>query len=165
MHRHDPGFLLADNAPSRMVGPWWRVCKSLGYPELDVIKYPDGEFCIIQYMNAPIIPSRTKWMPVLQKIRNVEMTASFLKHHADRLNLQYRHVWDEQAAAERRALEEVATEERRATDFSDRMFKAVRNNPDMMERIAKNGLGELNPLKMLNQIPRHKLGKGYRERI
>ncbi len=152
--------------PSTMCSDYYCWFKDQGFPELDVRFFPDGEFMLIQYYNTPIIPSLTKWAPMLTGVRNVILTPTWIKHHADRLNIRNRHVWDEQDRTERRALEEVALEERRAADFAEQMMKGIRGNDDLMQRIAKNGLRELQPMRLLNHISPLKLGgraKGYRE--
>ncbi len=148
--------------PSTMVSPWWRVCAALGYPELDVVQYPDGEWALIQYYNTPIIPSLTRWNFVLKGIRNTEITPEFIKKYADQLNLEKHTIWEEQEKCERLAKEDVAREERRSEDWATAMLDGVKRNPDLMNRIAKNGLKELDPRKILNHVPRHKLGKGYK---
>lgn len=147
-----------------MCSDYWCWFKDQGYPELDARFYSDGSWGIIQYLNAPIMPSYTRFVPMLMNIKHQEISPSFIKHHADRLNIHNRHVWDDQDRTERRALEEVNEQERRAEDFANQMMKGVRGNDDLMQRIARNGLGELNPLKMLNHVPRYRLGKGYKER-
>jgi hypothetical protein len=149
-----------------MCSDYYCWCLDQGYPELDVRVYSDGSWGLIQYLNTPIMPSRTRFIPMLLNIKHQEISPSFIKHHADRLNLQNRAVWDEQDRTERRALEEVQEQERRAEDFANQMMKGVRGNDALMQRIARNGLSELNPMRMLNHISPSKLGgrsKGYRE--
>ncbi len=152
--------------PSTMCSDYYCWFVEMGYPELDLRIYSDGSWGILQYLNTPIIPSLTKHMPMLQGIKNVEISYSFIKYHCDKLNIRNRHVWDEQDRTERRALEEVALEERRAADFAEQMMKGIRGNDDLLQRIAKNGLRELQPMRLLNHISPLKLGgraKGYRE--
>ncbi len=157
----EPG--LYSDYPSRMVSKFYCWCKDQGYPELDVIQYPDGEWCLIQYMQTPIIPALTKWNYVLKGIRNTEITPEFIKKYADQLNLEKHTVWEEQEKSERLALEESLYEERRSEDRADQWLKGIRNNDALMQRIAKNGLRELDPRRILNNIPRYRLGKGFRE--
>lgn len=152
-----PGF--DRNTVSSMVSRWHRVFVSLGYPELDVREFPDGEKMILQYMHAPIIPSLTRWQPVLQGLRNVELSASYLKHWAERLDLTKRGVWDEVDAKDKENLRQMKEEERRAEDFATRATSAIMRNPDLVERIAKNGLKEADPRRILNHVPKYKLGK------
>lgn len=136
----------------------------MGYKELDLRRYEDGEYAIIQYLNTPIIPSLTRWNFVLKGIRNTEITYDFCKKYAEQLDLEKHTVWEEDAKAMRRHREQTEFEERRANDMADQWLKGIVNNPDLMERIAKNGFKELDPRRMMNQIPRYRLGRGYRER-
>lgn len=149
--------------PSKMVSDYYVWCHDMGYPELDIVRYPDGEWAIIQYLNRPIIPCLTKWNFVLKGIRHTEVTPHFIKTYADKLNLEKRTVWEEQANTERLALEETLYEERRAEDRAEQFAAGIRGNDALIQRIARNGLRELNPRRMLNNVSRSKLGKGYRE--
>lgn len=157
----NPGFYR--DYPSKMVSDYYCWFKDLGYPELDVIRYPDGEWAIIQYMQTPVIPSLTRWNFVLKGLRNVELTHAFCESWVQQLDIEKRTVWEEQEKLERRMREESEYEERRANDRADAFVKGIRGNDALLERIARNGLRELNPRRMLNHISRHKLGKGYRE--
>ncbi len=159
--RH-PGFHR--DYPSTMVSDYYCWFKDMGYPELDIVRYPDGEWAIIQYYNTPIIPSMTKWNFVLKGIRNTELNYGFVKTYAEKLDIEKRTIWEEQAKCERKMYEESEYEERRAQDRADHFVKGVRGCDDLMQRVAKNGLKELDPRRMLNNIPRYKLGKGYKER-
>ncbi len=149
--------------PSTMVSRWHRCFVAMGYPELDLVEYQDGEKAIIQYFNAPIIPSLTKWGFVLTKIRNVNVNYYWLQEQADLLNLEKKAVWAKQEAVEKEALRQQLEEDRRAEDFSTRMLSLVKRNDDWMQRIAKNGLKELNPLRLLNNCPRYRMGDKYKE--
>ncbi len=156
-----PGFYR--DYPSKMVSDYHCWFRDLGYPELDLVRYPDGEWAIIQFMQTPIIPCLTKWNFVLKGLRNVELTHSFIARYVQQLDLEKHTVWEEQAKTERLALEETNYEERRAQDRAEHFVAGIRGNDAMMQRIARNGLRELNPRRMLNHISRSKLGKGYQE--
>lgn len=156
-----PGFYA--DYPSSMVSRYYCWTRDMGYEMLDVVEYPDGEKALIQYFQKPIIPSLTKWGFVLTKIRNQELTYDWIKAWAEQLDLERRVVWERQAAVEKEAIRRQDEEERRAQDFANRAHFSIINNPDLMERIGKRGLGEMNPLKVLNNISRSKLGRGYRE--
>lgn len=149
--------------PSTMVSRWHRCFVAMGYPELDLVEYPDGEKAIIQYFNAPIVPSMTKWGFVLTGIRNRNVDYYWLKEQADLLNLHGKKVWSDQDATEKEAIRQQLEEDRRAEDFATRMLDLVNRNDAWKQRIHKNGLKELNPLRLLNHVPRYKLGKDYRE--
>ena len=149
--------------PSTMVSRWHRCFVAMGYPELDLVEYPDGEKAIIQYFNRPIIPSLTRWGYVLTGIRNTNVDYYWLKEQADLLNLHGKKVWDDQDASEKEAHRQTLEEDRRSEDFATRMLSLVKRNDDWMQRIAKNGLKELDPMRLLNNIPRYRLGNKYKE--
>ncbi len=149
--------------PSTMVSRWHRCFVAMGYPELDLVEYPDGEKAIIQYFNRPIIPSLTRWGYVLTKIRNQDVNYYWLKEKADDLNLEKKKVWHEQEEIEKEALRRQLEEDRRSEDFATRMLDTVNRNDAWKQRIVKNGLSELNPLKILNHVPRYRLGREFKE--
>ncbi len=149
--------------PSTMVSPWHRVFVDMGYPELDVITYPDGEWGIRQYHQTPLVPSMTRWSFVLQGVRNREITEGVLKDYAHQLDLEKRTVWEEQAKHEKRLFEESLARERRSEVWATEMMKGINRDPYLKERILKNGLKELDPRRMLQHVPRYKLSKDLRE--
>jgi hypothetical protein len=126
----------------------------LGYPQLDINEYPDGEWEIIEYLNAPIIPSLTRWNAILSGIRHVEPSFSFCRNYVRLLDTRQRYYWDMEELKSREA--EMAAEdmERHAEDLVERASYAVAHNPWLMERIAQNGLSELRLSKIAKHIPR-----------
>jgi len=140
---------------SYMVSPYNIWFRDLGYPELDIVEYEDGEWAIIQYLRSPVVPCLTPWNHVLTKLRHVEKSYWVCKKWAEQLDLEKRHVWEQQEASERRAREEQAFEDRRAEDWATQAFTSIRNNPGLMERIAKNGLGEIGLRQLARHIPNH----------
>lgn len=148
-----------------MVSEWWRVCRDLGYPELDVRKYADGSWSIIQYFQTPIIPSLTKWQPVLMDIRHTEISPTFIKKKADELNLEKGHVWSEVDKNERRIRDEISFEEDRAEVIASKKLDIVKRTPGLMDRIARRGVKELDPRRMLQHIDVRDLSKANREGI
>ena len=147
------------HSPSFMVSPWHRVFCALGYPELDLRTYEDGEHAIVQYLHKPIIPGLAQSQVVLAGLRNVDISEAFLKHWAERLDLTKRGIWADVDRTEKEHMRQMKEEERRSEDFATRMLDGVKRNPDLMNRIAKNGLKELDPRRMINHIPKYKLGK------
>ena len=136
---------------SSMVSNWYPMFCDLGYPQLDVIKYEDGEWCIIEYLNAPLVPSLTKWHHVLRGIRNTEITEGFLKKYVRQIDPREREVWDrEQEKTEAMEAEKLA-QEKFAERKADEVSKVLSKNEDLKERFAKNGAIELS----LDRIARH----------
>lgn len=147
------------DTPSMMCSPWNRFFRSIGYEELDVVEHNDGSWGIRQYHTKPIIPSLTRWSWVLQDIRHTLITESFLKSQAEQLDLERHTVWDRLRQSEKAALLETEAQERRAQDWADAAWKGVRGNDALIQRIAKNGIKELDPRRMLNHIDKRRLGK------
>lgn len=140
---------------SYFCSPYHVWCCELGYPELDVVEFKDGEKALIQYHRSPVIPALTPWNYVLTKIRNVDITPAFIKHYADKLNLENRHVWDEMDAKDKKLDEEQAARERHDKDIAERRYECIRGNDALMQRISRNGLGEMNLRQMARHIPNH----------
>ncbi len=149
--------------PSWMVSPWWRVCRDVGYPELDVRQYSDGSWALIQYMQSPIVPSLTRWQPVLMDIRNIEISASFIKKKADELNLERGHIWDDVAKNERRIRSEIDFEEDRADKIADAKLAVLKRAPGLMDRVMRRGMKELDPRKMLQHLDIRDLSSSHRK--
>lgn len=143
------------NYQSYMVSGYNTWFSEMGYPELDILTFEDGEWSIIQYHRQPIVPTLTPWSHVLTKMRHIEPSWDICRKWAEQLDLEKRHVWEEQEKLEARARQELAAEERHAKDFTDRAYTAIRSNPDLMNRIAKNGLGEMGLRQMARRIPNH----------
>jgi hypothetical protein len=127
----------------------------MGYPELDIVQYRDGEWAIIQYMRSPVVPCLTPWQVVLSKMRHVEKTYSVMHKYASQLDIEKRSVWANQERIEKKAKDDLAREERHANDIADRQFKVIKGNSALMERIAKNGLGEMGLRQLAKRIPNH----------
>jgi hypothetical protein len=145
--------VTVSNYISYMVTPYNRCFAALGYPELDIQEWDDGEWAILQYHKAPIIPSLTPWSYVLQKMRHVPKTMGTFKRWTDQLDLEKRHIWAEQEASERRARESAEADDRHQSEFRDKAFNIIKRNPHLMERVAKNGLQELKLSNISRNIP------------
>jgi hypothetical protein len=151
------GFMSA--APSTMVSRYHRWFRELGYPLLDVQEYPDGEWSIIQYMKTPIIPSLTQWNHVLTGLRNIEISRGFVENYVNALDTQKKLFWDMEEFKSAQVEMEGDAKEAHAEALADRCTAAVTRNPAMMDRIAKNGVGEINLAKIARHIPKYQAPK------
>lgn len=138
-------------------GPWYSWCVELGYPNLDVQQWPDGEWAIIEFYNAPINPGLTRWNYMLQGMKNIEISGGFLERYTAQLDLRKQQAWDALDAKEKEQDEEKARLDRHAEDSAERAKNIIMQNPDLVERIAKNGLQEIGLQKIARHIPRHQL--------
>jgi hypothetical protein len=139
-------------------------CVELGYPNIDVQQWKDGEQAIIEFYNSPNIPSLTRWNFVLTGLRNIEITPGFLTRYIHQLDLHRKEVWEAAEAKSREADERHATLEKHAEDTANAAFKVLRGNDDLMQRVAKNGISEIDPNKIRSNIPRHQL-IGHKVRV
>jgi hypothetical protein len=147
--------------PSYMCSDYYCWFKDAGYPELDIRRWPDGEWAIIQYMRAPLIPQRTPWQWVLTGMRNVEINHANVFRLVDQIDLTKKQAWAKVDEGERKARELAAEQDRRAEDFGTRAYEAVRNNPDLMERVVRTGdiMQAIDPRKIRRHIPRSRIGR------
>lgn len=136
--------------------PWFM---EWGYPRLDIVKYGDGEWSIIEYETMPIIPSMTKWKVILSGFRHVEITPHFVKRQVEKHDLQRREVWEREEAKARAVEEEHERAERALEDRVERATKAITRNEALRERIAKNGIKEMDLRMMHRHVPKHHFRK------
>lgn len=148
---------------SSMTSPWHVWFVEMGYPRLDINKYDDGEFEIIEYLRTPVIPSLTPWHRVLMGVRHQEITPWFCEKYVSNLDLEKRHVWDECDRRDEEVKRELFEQDMHVADFSKRAFEAVKNNPDLMERIAREGLGAMSLRALSRKIPNHRFRKAAKK--
>jgi hypothetical protein len=134
--------------------PWF---VEMGYPQLDINEYPDGEWEIIEYQNAPIIPSLTRYKAILSGLRNIEPTKGFVAKYIAQIDPQRKAFWDRERARTKLAEHEAELKEKHADELSTRATKAIMANPDLMDRIARNGLQEMDLDKIRQHVPTQKL--------
>lgn len=133
---------------------WFR---QLGHPLLDIIRYDDGEWSIIQCQTSPIIPCLTKWNHILTGLRNIEISTGFVEKYVQIIDLAKDEFWDNENAKTQRMEDEKDLMEENALDKVDRAHKAIINNPDLMNRIGKFGLGQMDLHNIIPNIPRARL--------
>lgn len=150
----NPG-LYAD-APSMAVSPWWCWFKDMGYPELDIIDYIDGEWSIIEYQNSPYIPHLTLYKHVLSGMRNIEISWAFCKRYVDQCNPMLPGFWERLSEHEAEQDREFEQRERAAEDRAAAAAKLIVQNPDLMERIARHGMSAMDVMAIRREIPDYK---------
>lgn len=151
-----PG-LYSWNYISYLQSPWHVVFQEMGYPELDVLRYEDGEWWIVQYYNAPTVPCLTRWQTVLGPMRNLDISYGFLYRWAQALNLQRKEYLEKEFAKSKAAEDEWENTERHAEDSASRAAAAITQNPALMERISRNGLKEMDLSSIAKHIPRSQI--------
>jgi hypothetical protein len=133
---------------------WFR---ELGYDRLDILEYPDGEWAIIEFETVPVIPSLTKWKTVLSRLRHIEITRGFVEKYLSKIDNRRKEFWDIERSRTHAVFAEQEAKERAGKDRAERAYHAMRQNPDLMNRIARNGLHEMNLDNIVKHIPRQKL--------
>lgn len=132
--------------------------KDMGYPELDIVEYDDGEWCIIQFLTSTVIPSQCQWQVVLGPMRNIEPTYSICWQFANRLDMNKRFFWDLEDLRQKQHLLDVEAKDRHVEDLAERASFIVTHTPTMMDRIAKTGdLGETLLHKLACHVPLQEL--------
>lgn len=152
----NPG-VYAWNYISYMQSPYHIWFVEMGYPELDILQYEDGEWHIFQYYNSPVVPALTKWQTVLGPMRNVPINYDFCHRFAHALDINRRDFWAREQAKSQQVEDEWERVEKHAEESATRATQAVMRNPDLVERIAKNGIQEINLPRILRHIPGYKL--------
>lgn len=137
--------------------PFYSWFCDLGYKNLDIRQWSCGEWAIVEYYGSPVVPSLTRWNYVLTGLKNIIPTPGFVTKYVKQLDLHRKEVWEAAEAKSRKEDERHAALERHAEDTANAAFKVIRNNPDLMERVAENGLAEIDPSKLVKNIPRHQL--------
>lgn len=152
---HSPGH-RSWNYISTAQSPWHVWFQQMGYPQLDITRYEDGEWCVIEYQHTPLIPAECKYKVVLSGLRNIEISYSFLERYLDEMNPMSTRFWENLERHERFQDAEYNTLEANAEDRAQRASRFVIQNPDLMERIAKNGIKEMGLLNIGKRIPNYK---------
>jgi hypothetical protein len=129
----------------------------MGYPELDIVEYEDGSWDIIQFIGQTVIPAETKWQVVLGGIKNQLKTYSFCEYWAKRLDMHKKFFWDLEDFNQKKHLMDAEEQDRHVEDLAERMTHVITHTPTMMERIVKNGAGEMLLHKLACHVPKNEL--------
>jgi hypothetical protein len=65
----------------------------MGYPELDIKQFKDGEWAIREFYRSPVVPAHTPWKYVLKGLRNIEISESFIKKYLWQMDPRNAHFW------------------------------------------------------------------------
>ncbi len=148
----EPGFY--SDYPSSVCSPWYCWFQHMGYPELDLRRFEDGEWAILQYMHAPLLPSEYRWQWALTGFSNTEISYPFIRRMVEAIDITKKEFWDREEEKTREVDAEFERTERHREDMVTRASKAIMSNPGLCERIAKRGIREMD-LKMIRRhIPK-----------
>lgn len=144
---------------SGAVGPYYEICCDLGYPQCDIVKYPDGEWAVIAYENAPLVPSLTGWRVISSGIRHKEITHGLVSKLILESDPTKRRLWErEEAKSAQIAAEHEAARQHRE-DTAERAAQVMVRNDALMQRLAKNGIGELDIGAIASHVDPQKLAQ------
>ena len=133
---------------------WFR---ELGYPQLDIVEYEDGSWDIIEMLNAPVIPSLTRYNVVLGNMKHIIPSRGFVEKYCKKIDNTQKAFWDEEERKSAAAEDEAIKKEVRAEEIAEKCAQAVTRNPGLMERIAKNGMQEMNLGAIAKNISRQQM--------
>lgn len=156
MYCDDVGVEL-HNYVSYFQSPWHRWFVELGYPRLDIVKYADGEWKIIEFHTTPVLPALTKFHDVLVGMRNVEISFAFVKRWVSAIDICRKEIWDREEEKTKEVERESVATERHREDSAERATQAVMKNPDLVERIARRGLAEMDLAFIRRHVPNYQL--------
>lgn len=125
----------------------------MGYPFLDIVQYEDGEWSIIEYQNAPVVPHLTQFKHVLQGMRNIEITRSFVEKYVKQIDPQRGEFWARERAKTAQVLAEREAADKHKLELVDKAHKTVTANTHLMDRIARNGTKEIGLKEIAKNIP------------
>ncbi len=143
--------------------PWF---VEMGYPQLDVRfihsydpKFPKvwghetGEWAIIEMLNSPHIPHLTQWRDVMTGLRHMEINKGTLKWLAESIDIKKQAIWERELNKSLAVEAEHEAVRKHRDETVDRITAAYTKNEAVMERIAKNGLWEMDPKAIMRHIP------------
>lgn len=139
---------------SSMYSKYHKWFVELGYPQLDINEYEDGEWSIIEFLNSPVVPALCRWNVILGGMRNIIPSYSFCEKYVQMLDTQKRYYWDMEELKTRQAEMSADDVERHGEDLAARAHHIATHNPLLMERIARNGMQELELKNIAKHIPR-----------
>lgn len=135
--------------------PYHKWFVEMGYPQLDITQYEDGEWAIIEWQNRPIMPATTQFHHILKGMRNVLITRGFVEKYVKQIDTQKKEFWDREEAASQAVEDEFEETQNKADDLATAATKAVTGNPDLMERIVKKGISEMDIFNVRKNVPNH----------
>jgi hypothetical protein len=128
---------------SPFVSKWYPWFCELGYPQLDIAAWDDGEWAILQMANAPLMPAMTKFNYILTGLRNIEKSRSFVKEYVELLDLTKSAYWALEEEKSQQAEEEADKKEKHMEESTNRKLEVIKRCPTLMERVHKFGLNQI----------------------
>lgn len=137
---------------SAFVSDKYRIFCELGYPQLDVQFFEDGSWAILEMLNAPLIPSMTKFKYILKGIENVEFSRSFVEKFVKQLDPAKGFFWEREDRLARESEEQGIKGDEFIAELAADTMKKLAKCDTLTERLAKNGADELTPERLAFNI-------------
>jgi hypothetical protein len=144
---------------SGAVGPYYEICCDLGYPQCDIVKYSDGEWAVIAYDNAPLCPSLTGFRVISSGIRNKEITHGLVSKLILESDPMRARLWEREEAKSKQIADEHEAARLHREETAGRAAEVMIRNDALMQRLAKNGIGELDMGAIASHIDPQKLAQ------
>lgn len=133
--------------------PWF---VEMGYPQLDIEEFQDGSWNIIQTFNYPVHPQLCRWQRILEGMKHVIPTRGFVEKFVHQIDTSRREFWRREEEASREVDEAYKRGERHQIEAAEKAYQAITRNPDLMCRIARDGLAEMDINRIRRHIPNYK---------
>lgn len=124
---------------SSFLSEWYPMFVEMGYPQLDIKRWEDGEWAIRELLRSPVVPSLTPWKYVLTGLKNVEISEGFIRRYLWQIDPRTKAFWEKDEN------ERVTEDKRRAyyeNEKAERIMqlgKELSKNEDLMERARRIG--------------------------
>lgn len=138
----------ANYADSSFVGPHYPMFVKLGYNQLDIEVFDDGEWAVREMLSAPVVPSLTTWKYILKGLRNIEINSGTVGKLIHQIDPQYPEFWAREALKTKGILGEKNSRIEFENDWAEKMAPKILRNPGLMERISRFGMRELDPARI-----------------
>lgn len=142
----------ADYTDCSMTSEHYPMMRRIGYPQLDIKQFWDGEWAIKEYINPPLIPSLTKWKYILTGLQNVPISESFVLNQVKSLDPQYSEFWIREIEKEMAVEANNKSVEKNRRQSAEKTIEALLKNDALKQRIAKYGIMEMTPERIAYRI-------------
>lgn len=124
---------------SYMHSPYHHIFVELGFPQLDIKRFPSGEWAIREFIRSPVVPSLTPWKYVLTGLRNIEITKGFIEKYLWQIDPRNKAFWEKEEADRLRAEKERDYYENERAERIMQLGKQLSKNEDLMEQANRIG--------------------------
>lgn len=121
------------------LSPWYPMFCEMGYPQLDIKRWEDGEWAIREFIRSPVVPSLTPWRFVLTGLRNIEISRGFIERYLWQIDPRNRGFWAKDEAERKAAEKEQDYYENEKAERIMTLGKQLAKNDDLMEQAHRIG--------------------------